>query len=209
MCNLPFETAPYKTLEQGYDAWAADYDRDVSRLGYNSPETLVAAVTKHIHPPMARILDAGAGTGLVGERLYDQGYRRMVGIDSSHGMLAQAARKGVYRLLCRMVLGQPLGFADQCFDGAIAAGVFTPGHAPPEALYELIRVVRPGGWLVFSLKWDGLFESAFLDIIGKRIATNSRQMFFQSETYQSWPKADPGLQARILAICVPVRSCHD
>ena len=209
MHNLPFETAPYKTLEHGYDAWAPDYDRDVRRLGYKTPETLTATVTKYLHPQKARLLDAGAGTGLVGERLYGQGYRQMVGIDSSRGMLDQAARKGVYRLLCRMVLGQPLGFADHCFDGAIAAGVFTPGHAPPEALLELIRVIRPGGWLVFSIKWDGRFECAFMDVIRRRIGTKSGQGCFQSEVYRSWPKADPAMQARILAISVPDRSCRD
>jgi ubiquinone/menaquinone biosynthesis C-methylase UbiE len=129
----------------------------------------------------------------------------MVGIDSSSGMLIQAARKGCYPLLCRMVLGPPLGFADHCFDGIVASGVFTPGHAPPEALYELVRIVKPGGWLVFSLKWDGRFERAYLEVIRRLAAGQNGPAVVPSAPYRSWPKADPGLQACILAVRTPHR----
>jgi len=203
MRNLDGKTAPLETLIQGYDAWAATYDRDVDQLDYASPQAVAAMVSRYIHNPEARLLDAGAGTGLAGAKLYRRGYRNLVGIDSSRGMLAQAARKGVYRLLCRMVLGHPLGFGDHRFEGVIAAGVFTPGHAPPETLYELSRIVRPGGWLVFSIKWDGTFETAYLAVLQQLAGGIRGQGALLSEPYGSWPGADPGLRARMVAYRVP------
>ena len=47
------------------------------------------------------MLDAGAGTGLLGEWLKIIGYGPVEGVDLSPGMLAVAARKGVYDRLAQ------------------------------------------------------------------------------------------------------------
>ncbi len=44
-------------------------------------------------PPPARVLDAGAGTGLAGELLAGRGYTNLVAMDLSESMLREAARK--------------------------------------------------------------------------------------------------------------------
>lgn len=202
--NWPVNTPDHGTLAQGYDAWAAAYDNDVGELGYATPEAVAALACQHFRKRDAHLLDVGAGTGLVGEKLYRQGYRHLVGIDSSHGMLVQAARKGIYQLLCRMVLGQRLGFSDHHFDGLIAAGVFTSGHAPPDSLFELGRLVRPGGMMIFSLKWDGNFKNPFLTALQQLEGSARWQRQSWSAVYSSWPQADMNLKARILvykALC--------
>lgn len=204
--NLPFNTASHGTLLQGYDAWAAAYDKDVGDLGYATPEAVAAAACQHFRERDAHLLDVGAGTGLVGGKLYDQGYRHLVGMDSSHGMLVEAARKGIYQLLCRMVLGHSLGFPDHHFDGLIAAGVFTSGHAPPDSLLELGRVVRPGGLMIFSLKWDGDFKKPFLDALQQLECSARWQRQSWSEVYASWPHADTNLKARVLVYKTPYAS---
>jgi SAM-dependent methyltransferase len=119
-------------------------------------------------------------------------------MDASHGMLVQAARKGIYGLLNRMVLGRPLGYASRVFDGLLAAGVFSSRHAPPESLLELSRVVRPGGSIIFSLKWDGVFESMFLPTIQALEERGRWRKQFWSPVYPSWPCTTPALQARVL-----------
>jgi ubiquinone/menaquinone biosynthesis C-methylase UbiE len=131
--------------------------------------------------------------------LHRSGYRHLTGIDASHGMLVQAARKGIYRQLCRMVLGRPLAFADQTFDGLAAAGVFSTGPVPPESLLELDRILRPGGGIVFSLPWDGNSETMFLEILQKLEARGRWRREEASDPYASWPRHDPALQARVLA----------
>jgi hypothetical protein len=77
-------------------------------------------------------------------------------------MLAVAARKGVYTRLHRLALGTALPFADGAFAGIVAAGVFTTGHVGPEGVDELVRICRPGGMIVLTVKttlWNGGFAS--------------------------------------------------
>ena len=52
--------------------------------------------------------------------------------------------------------------ADGHFAAVISAGVFTTGHVGPEGLDELLRVTRPGGIIVLTVKgtlWDGGFAA--------------------------------------------------
>jgi len=199
MRNLPFSVPSLSALINGYDAWAPSYDRDVGELGYCSPENVADAVCRQVDHREALLLDVGAGTGLLGESLYRRGYRNMHGMDASHGMLTQAAHKGVYRMLSRMVLGRPLGFAPRAFDGLMAAGVFSSGHVPPESFLELDRLVRPGGKVVFSLKWDGTSENIFVPMLNRMVRSRRWQQEAASDLYASWPGANPALAARVLA----------
>ena len=47
------------------------------------------------------------------------------------------------------------------FRAVVCTGVFTPGHAPPESLDELVRVTEPGGVLIFSCTAAALSEGGF------------------------------------------------
>ncbi|NEP09469.1 MAG: class I SAM-dependent methyltransferase [Symploca sp. SIO2C1] len=107
------------------------------------------------------VLDVGAGTGLVGEWLHEEGYHNLVGIDMSEGMLAEAQSKNIYTELRTMVLGEPLDFPTATFDGVTACGVFTYGHAPSRSFDELIRVTKPEGYIIFTLRPDFYENSDF------------------------------------------------
>lgn len=139
-------------LARRYDHWAPTYEADLrDRFGRPLREPIVDDLVRYV-PRTARILDAGAGTGAVGVWLAEMGYTDLVGCDISSGMLDVARSKGVYRELHQMTLGRPLGFADDAFDAVIAVGVFTQGHAPISAFDELIRIVRPDGYILFMLE---------------------------------------------------------
>lgn len=98
-----------RELEARYDEWAGEYDKDLrEEFHWIAPRATVALLAKYVRR-YARILDAGVGTGLVGECLTDAGYRDLHGIDLSAGMLDVARRKGIYRELRQMTLGEPLG----------------------------------------------------------------------------------------------------
>jgi SAM-dependent methyltransferase len=141
-------------LEERYDQWARDYDSDLDQdFGWICPLRGAEGIAHHT-PLDASILDAGAGTGLVGEILANMGYKDIVAMDLSQGMLDVAGAKGVYRALDQMTLGEPLGYQDGEFGAVISVGVMTLGHAPASSLEELARVTRPGGVVVFSLRAD-------------------------------------------------------
>jgi predicted TPR repeat methyltransferase len=167
-------------------------------MGYCTPAHVAEETCRLITHRDASLLDVGVGTGLLGEALYRRGYRNLVGMDASHGMLKQAARKGIYRLLCQMRLGASLGYAHRSFDGLIAAGVLSSGYVPPEALTALDHIVRSGGWVVFSLKWDGNIKEPFLAEIRRLEEMGRWQALAASAVYPSWAHTDPGILARVL-----------
>jgi predicted TPR repeat methyltransferase len=144
-----------------YDAWAEAYDQDLLAFGYSYPPAIAGLVGRYLRERDAPILDAGAGTGIVGEILSILGYTLLSGIDLSDGMLAVARAKGVYAELKNQTLGERLDFPDGAFAAVVSAGVLTTGHAPPSCFDELIRVTRPGGHLIFTLSAPALEEGGF------------------------------------------------
>ena len=153
-----------------YDAWARDYDQDLRDFGYTYPALVAGLVARHVRALGEPVLDAGVGTGFIGEMLHALGYEELVGIDISDGMLAVARGKGVYAELRNQTLGEPLDFADDRFGAAVSAGVLTIGHAPPDSLDELIRVTRPGGHVVFTLSAPVYEEGGFKEKLAALVA---------------------------------------
>ena len=157
-----YRAATDDELAAGYDGWAADYDADLVSWGYKLPAAVAGLFGRHVDAGEGAVLDAGCGTGMIGETLHLLGYRGLVGIDLSEGMLAVARAKAVYQDLYRMKLGETLDFPDGRFAAATAVGVLTVGHAKPDAFDELIRVTRPGAPVIFSIRVDGGAGADFL-----------------------------------------------
>lgn len=149
-------------LRAGYDAWAKAYDADVQAFGYLSPAVAFGLAARHMPPATAPILDAGAGTGIMGELLSLLGYRGLDALDLSEGMLEIARSKGVYRDLHQAALGDTLALPSDHYAGIVCVGVFTVGHAEPEALDELLRIAKPGAVMVFTVTLP-VYESGFRD----------------------------------------------
>lgn len=144
-----------------YDDWAGEYEQHMKNVGYTHPAMVAAMVARYVPPTREQVLDAGAGTGVLGEILTALGYPSIVGLDASEGMLKIADLKNNYLELTHQFLGQALTFDDDAFALVVSSGVFTQGHAPLEGLDELVRVTRTGGHLVFSVArtyLDGPFE---------------------------------------------------
>ena len=156
-----YEAGDETALEAEYDKWATSYDADTAAGGYRLPFLVSGFVARYLPATEAAILDAGAGTGLAGEGLGLLGYRNLTGIDLSQKMLDHAAKLGVYRRLERMKLGDTLAFDNDLFDGVISTGVFTEGHAPPSSFDALIRVTKPGGYIIFTVRDDVYLDKGF------------------------------------------------
>jgi len=176
-------------LAQRYNQWAKDYERDLSEtLGRPSREPIVDLTIKYL-PKNALILDAGAGTGTLGQWLQEEGYHNLVGIDISEGMLAEAKKKNVYTDLRPMVLGEPLDFPTATFDAVTACGVFTYGHAPSCSFDELIRVTKPKGYIIFTLRPDFYESSDFKDKMTVFEAQEKWQLTELGDKYKAEDKA--------------------
>jgi SAM-dependent methyltransferase len=184
-------------LRERYDAWAKDYEIDlIEAFGRVVHDPFIDAVVKYV-VRQAHILDAGAGTGLVGQYLSQLGYHNLTAIDFSTGMLDQARQKHVYTALYQMVLGEPLAFPDSYFEAVICSGVFTIGHAPACAFDELIRVTRPGGYILFTLRPDFYAGSEFKQKLPALATAGQLTVVENQVQYRATPKGDPTLMLQV------------
>ncbi|MWD26327.1 methyltransferase domain-containing protein [Aquicoccus sp. SCR17] len=154
-----------------YADWAETYDATFAEdMGYLMPGH-VAELYKE-HGGAGPVLDIGAGTGLVAERLEALGVTPVDATDLSQEMLDVAAAKGVYRDLFAGDVTDRLPRDDDSFAGAVSAGTFTTGHVGPEGLAEVIRLVRPGGLCVLAVNerhWQAEDFAAAFEALGDRI----------------------------------------
>ena len=184
-------------LAERYDLWANDYDADLEKdFGWLGPQLVAEYFAKYV-PKQARILDAGAGTGLVGEILANIGYNNLVAMDLSQGMLEEARKKNVYREFHQMIMGEPLDFATDSFDAVISVGVLTVAHAPASSFDELVRTTKPGGYIAFSLRPDVYENSGFKE---KQTALESEgkwKLVEVSEKFQPLPKGEPDVYHQV------------
>ena len=184
-------------LAERYDDWAKEYDDDLEntfvwlapRMG---AETLAGHVAKD-----AKILDAGAGTGLVGVELQRLGYGDICAMDLSDGMLDVARAKGCYNDFRQMALGGRLDFDADAYDAVISIGVFTPGHAPPSSFVDLCRVTKPGGHIVFSMRPDTHLELGFKDQQDALVDSGAWTLVETTEPFHPLPKGEPYVMHQI------------
>ncbi len=151
---------PMGAMSPGYvralfDDYAPRFERHlVETLRYRAPELIVAALDALPDAPAAYedALDLGCGTGLVGAALGERA-RRLVGVDLSPAMLAQAARGRRYARLVEadfltVLADGPEGGVDL----VIAADVLIYVDDFTGALATIARALRPGGLFAFSVQ---------------------------------------------------------
>jgi len=172
-----------------YDLWGRQYDSDVGTVEDYLGPMETAKVAKRFLDPSARILDAGAGTGLSGEGLRAEGFDNIVAVDFSAGMLEIARKKGIYREVHQFDLGKPTDFADDSFDGVFTCG--TTSQMPCESLREFVRVVRPGGRIVFSVWPEAYVERGYATIQAELEAQGRLSVIRKGEPYQLLPTSEP------------------
>lgn len=101
--------------------------------------------------PHDRVLDVATGTGMVADALVRRYGCRVVGLDQSPEMLAQAAARlrvsGDLASRIELVRGEAesLPFADRDFDHLTFTYLLRYVDDPAATLRELARVVKPGG----------------------------------------------------------------
>ena len=147
-----------KEVQSVYKEWAGDYDTDtIENLGYVAHVITADALDNALESRDVRILDAGCGTGLVGEQLVKKQYRNLDALDFSEEMLNISKRKNIYRRLFQADMNRPLDIETDCYDAVVCSGSFSYGHVEPKALNELVRITKPGGFVCFTIR-EGAYE---------------------------------------------------
>ena len=109
------------------------------------------------------ILDVATGSGRVPFNLFNSPYfhGRIIALDAARKMLGQAAVKLVNqndgRLLLVQQTAEALPFSDDTFDVVTCLEALEFFPSDTAALREMVRVLRPGGFLMTSRRkgWEG------------------------------------------------------
>jgi len=149
----PPASAPAEYVAALFDSYASEYDQHLTAtLQYRVPQALCALLAERV-PECAGfdVLDLGCGTGLSGAVLRGLA-RQLTGIDLSPRMLARARERGLYDRLIEGDIVQVLAGQDARFDLVAAADVFVYIGDLEAVVASVGQVLRPGGWLAFSVE---------------------------------------------------------
>lgn len=169
---------PAKTREF-YRKWAETYEAEMRDNGYTSPKRVAAAMAVQVTDKSKPLLDLGCGTGLSGVALTEAGFTIIDGSDFSAEMLAAAESKDVYRALTRGDLNDPIPGKPGEYANITAVGVFSPGHAPPEMIGQVLDLLPAGGCFGFTLNDHALDEKIYEQKIEKLAAEGSAEIAFE------------------------------
>lgn len=173
-----------------FDGYAPRFERHlVEGLRYVGPSLVAAALpAEPACFPVA--LDLGCGTGLTGAAIASR-TGHLTGVDLSPAMLARARAKGCYDRLVAGELGaflaaEPAESADLC----VAADVFIYCADLAPVLAGLGRVLKPGGWAVFTVQSPGEGVTA--------VALGQDGRYAHSDAHLRAAAAGAGLAVRVL-----------
>jgi len=146
-----------------YDEWSEKYEDDLlNEVGnYNGHTKCVEAFLELGLNRYVSILDLACGTGLLGGEVVKHGYENLDGLDASLQMLVQARKKRIFKEHINAAVGGlgSLPLLDDVYDVVMSSNGFAPGQIYPEAIMEILRVLNPGGYLIFTMR-DGLSETS-------------------------------------------------
>jgi predicted TPR repeat methyltransferase len=140
-------------IETTFDSFAASFDSKLARLSYRAP-ALVAEMLKRsgVAPSKSLdVLDAGCGTGLCGTLVAPYA-RRLVGVDLSERMLAQAAERDVYDELVKGELTAYFAGCAEKFDVIVSADTLVYFGPLDEVVRLAEYALRAGGRLIFTVE---------------------------------------------------------
>ena len=140
---------------EGYDQWA-------KVVNFTEPYEII----KQVHasqeeeciqaPKDAKILDVGAGTGIIGRNLAKEGYTNMDALEASEDFQSALQSLGAYKEVHRLFMGQGVDvypdYLKNQYDVVTASGVFMPDHMPKEGMDDIHASLKKGGYFVTAMR---------------------------------------------------------
>lgn len=155
LASLTGEEPPARTpssmTRATFDGYGDHFEEHlVEGLGYRGPDQLFEALTACGVGTDLRILDLGCGTGLCGARFKPLA-RRLVGVDLSEGMVAQARAKDIYDELHVADVFDYLAGPGE-FDLVLAADVFVYIGDLGPVCAAVARLLSDEGLFAFTIE---------------------------------------------------------
>ena len=158
-------------VEETFDSFAASFDSKLAQLSYRAPE-LVAEMLADSGVEASKsldVLDAGCGTGLCGPLVAPYAHR-LVGVDLSAPMIAQARARDVYDELVKSELTAYLSESTGEFDVIVSADTLVYFGLLEDVAAASENALRPGGRLIFTVEelvGDGSDEGYAISSTGR------------------------------------------
>ena len=154
--DIPATRASFSTNQHRvYDALAPVYrelhERFLRMSGGEAQSALIGALTPMLVPGL-RVLDAGCGDGALSQHLLSvEPNLDLAMVDASARMLALCEE-----IPARRIHGSvgSLPFRDESFDVVVAAWLIETTAEPRRAIRELVRCVKPRGWVFLTFCAD-------------------------------------------------------
>lgn len=137
--------------QHAYERLAAGYDREGDTRPANAYLERPGTLSLLPNVADACVLDAGCGAGHLARELVDRG-ADVIGLDVSHEMLMYARDRAPDADFLQADLGSDLPFVADLFDGVASSLAFHYVREWEQLFRNLRRVLKPGGWLVFSVQ---------------------------------------------------------
>lgn len=166
-------------------------------LQCNSPQRIVGLLVDCLReanqsPTLLRVLDVGAGNGMLGEQLRLHGVRALIGLDiiPEAAEAAQRDRPHIYDQylvadLCDLSVGQRRKLAEAKFNCLCTASALGFGDIPPQAFANAFNFIDNNGWLGFNIKesfLEGKDDTGFCRLI--RVMTEKK--IIRMEAYRRY-----------------------
>ena len=134
------------------------------RLQCHSPKIVSGILNRSVKQSrenfnQLRVLDLGAGNGIMGEALKKYGISRLVGVDiiPEAQEAVERDRPGVYDAyyvtdFCKLSKKQREEFSSWSFDCLTTVAALGFGDIPPMAFLESFNMIKDQGWIAFNIK---------------------------------------------------------
>jgi ubiquinone/menaquinone biosynthesis C-methylase UbiE len=188
-----------KRIKLGYEGAISDHVTKYDKLGLEFQTKAARALLEGIEFKGKICLDVGCGTGVLSLLALKQGAARVVCGDISEYMLSQARGKAADlgyntdQIDFRQLDAESLPFEDDSFDVVLSSMGFGLFPDQKKALAEMVRVLRPGGYLGLGAHgpehyWEAI--DASFRVITKRYVLGYRLEF--------WPLGEKNIQQMLV-----------
>jgi 2-polyprenyl-3-methyl-5-hydroxy-6-metoxy-1,4-benzoquinol methylase len=131
-----------------YDLIAHEFDSIMNRYDVERRLSVVFdQLLQELDLRRQLLLDAGCGTGLFSAEAARRG-ATVVSLDCGKNLLRETRRKGVISVVAGDAAQMPV--PDGSFDIVVSSECIEHTPSPQSTVRELVRVLRPGGWLVLT-----------------------------------------------------------
>lgn len=145
------DSMPPAFVEMLFDQYAPRFEASLlNGLDYQGPALIADGLAINVPAPVARALDLGCGTGLIGPVLRPY-CAHLTGVDLSQPMLDEAQAKGLYDHLAKDDI-QNLPLEPARYDVIVAADVFNYLGALERIVGWCVASLAPGGVFIFTVE---------------------------------------------------------